>query len=293
MKLACGAARRKKLARATMVASLSQSSRALPDELEVGDGGTGEELDQRVEIDADGDNFSRSREDVLAPIPVGALARTHAAGPRRSPVVHRQPFPVAFPSETGVVVAWALLAYLLGSISFGLLLARRAGVDLRSTGSGNVGATNVRRALGRGPARLVLGLDALKGFVPVAAGALVWGPSSPVPAAGGVAAAVGHCFPVWHGFRGGKAAATGAGALLAAVPLAGLEAMVTYLLLRRASGRASVGSLAGSLVGAAATAALLPLDDPRVAMSGAILLLVVVRHAGNIRRLLRGEEPPG
>jgi len=169
--------------------------------------------------------------------------RRLAPSPPRS---YTLPPPVPFPPETGAAAAWGLVAYLLGSVSFGLLVARPAGVDLRSVGSGNVGATNVRRALGRGPARLVLGLDALKGFAPVAAGAYIWGPSSPVPAAGGFAAAFGHCFPLWHGFRGGKAAATGAGALLAATPPAGLAAITSYLVLRRTSRRASVGSLAGS-----------------------------------------------
>jgi acyl phosphate:glycerol-3-phosphate acyltransferase len=186
--------------------------------------------------------------------------------------------------------ALTLLAYLLGSIGTGLLLARRRGVDLRSIGSGNIGATNVGRALGKGTGRLVLVLDALKGFVPALLARLMLGPADPWTAATGFAAAFGHCFPVWHGFRGGKGAATAAGVLLAVVPPAGVLAGLTFFGLRKASRRASVGSLGGAAVGATATLALGAGRWPSLMALG-LLLLVVLRHRDNLGRLLTGREP--
>ncbi|MFW6051929.1 MAG: glycerol-3-phosphate acyltransferase [Myxococcota bacterium] len=181
--------------------------------------------------------------------------------------------------------------YLLGSIGSGLLLARREGVDLRGVGSGNIGATNVGRVLGKQAYYTVLLLDALKGFAPTLAARLTMGPEDPWTAATGVAAALGHCYPVWHGFRGGKGAATAAGVLAAAAPAAGTAAAVTFVGLKKASRRASVGSLGGAVVGTVATVALTGLGW-RTAMASALLALIVARHRSNIARLLRGEEPP-
>lgn len=183
-----------------------------------------------------------------------------------------------------------LAGYLCGSVSFGLLLARHRGVDLRSTGSGNVGATNVGRALGRRTGRLVLLLDALKGAGPTLAARLVLGADSPFTCATGVAAVVGHVWPIWHGFRGGKGAATGVGSLLAASPLGGVAAFVTYLVAKARTRRASVGSLGGSCVGLVVVLFVEGASWPS-AMAALITLLVWVRHAANLRRLWRGEEP--
>lgn len=180
--------------------------------------------------------------------------------------------------------------YLLGSISPGLLLARTRGLDLRSIGSGNVGATNVGRALGRGAYLTVLGLDALKGFAPTLAARMVLGADNPWVAATGVAAVIGHCWPVWHGFEGGKGAATGVGVLSAAVPPAGGAAALTFYALKRITRRASVGSLGGAAAGASATWLLLGASW-RSGMAGALLALIVLRHADNIRRLLERREP--
>lgn len=181
-------------------------------------------------------------------------------------------------------------AYLLGSVSFGLLAARRKGIDLRAAGSGNIGATNVGRALGKRTGRVVLALDALKGAIPAAAAWALLGLDDPWTAAVGTAAVVGHCFPIWHGFRGGKGAATSAGVLLTLVPLAGVSAIASYLGLKRVTRRASIGSLVGSVLGVVVTAALLG-PSPRTWMAGAILFVVFIRHASNIRRLIAGEEP--
>lgn len=181
-------------------------------------------------------------------------------------------------------------AYAIGSVSFGLLVAGRAGVDLRAVGSGNTGATNVARALGKREGRWVLALDAVKGLVPTAAVACWLGPESPWTAATAVAAVAGHCWPVWHGFRGGKGAATAAGAITALAWPAGLAAGVTFVLAKTFSRKTSVGSLAGAVVGAATTLAL-DAVTVRAGAAALIAVLVWVRHADNLRRLSRGEEP--
>lgn len=183
-------------------------------------------------------------------------------------------------------------SYLLGSISSALILAKRRGVDLRHEGSGNPGATNVARVLGERAGRLVLVFDAGKGALPALLARVALGPDDPWTAATGAAAALGHCFPVWHGFRGGKGAATAAGVLLVLVPPAGLAAAGTFFALKKLTKRASVGSIGGALVGAGATLALLGPASPRTWMAGALLGLVLVRHADNLGRIVRGEEPP-
>ena len=183
-------------------------------------------------------------------------------------------------------------AYALGSVSFALLFARRAGVDLRGEGSGNPGATNAGRLLGKKVGRLVLVLDLAKGALPTLVALGLFGLDHPITAVTGVAAVAGHCFPIWHGLRGGKGAATAAGVLLTLVPFAGLAAAATYVGLKRMSHRASVGSLGGALVGAAIALVWLGPMAPRAQMAMGVFLLVTLRHADNVKRLLRGEEPP-
>ena len=188
--------------------------------------------------------------------------------------------------------ALTLAAYLLGSVSFGLLFAARQGVDLRVIGSGNIGATNVGRALGKATGRKVMLLDMLKGFLPVALAR--WGFDLPWPwiTAVGIAAALGHVFPIWHAFRGGKGAATAAGVLLGALPPIGLATLVTFVLVKKVSKRASAASLSAATVAAALTIGLDGREWPiRLAM--ALWIIVVLRHVENIVRLLRGEEPLG
>jgi len=187
------------------------------------------------------------------------------------------------------VIAVALLAsYLAGSAPFGLLVARIAsGKDVRTVGSGNIGATNVARAAGRTAALVTLLLDALKGFLPaLLAGRILAEPWA--AAACGVGAVIGHCFPVWLGFRGGKGVATGLGVALALSPLAAACGAAVWLLLYKLLRISSVGSLAGvavALLVAAATA-------PRWSIAGiaAIAAIVLVRHRANLERLLRHEE---
>jgi glycerol-3-phosphate acyltransferase PlsY len=187
-------------------------------------------------------------------------------------------------------------AYLVGSVSLGLAIARHKGVDLRSVGSGNLGATNVGRALGKPIGRVVLALDALKGAVPTLGAVLLFGSTSPWTAATGIAVVVGHLWPLWHGLRGGKGAATGLGVMLVVVPLAGAIAGLGYVVGKQLSRRASVGSLLGTLCGGTATVGWELWQahglTARSAMAGILLALIVVAHAPNLARLARGQEPP-
>lgn len=192
-----------------------------------------------------------------------------------------------------LAVGFWLAAYLMGSISFAEIVARRAGVDIRAEGSGNPGATNVGRVLGKRQGRVVLVLDVLKALVPTLAASFFLEDAE--AALTGFLAAFGHCYPIWHRFAGGKGVASAAGSLLALAPIAGVLAALTFLLVRKRTQRASVGSLAGASVGALTALALWQLrlaGWPVFAMAAAILLLVVWRHRDNIERLRAGTEPP-
>lgn len=187
--------------------------------------------------------------------------------------------------------ALVVAAYLVGSISFAVLVARRHGVDLYAEGSGNPGATNVGRLIGKRAGRLVLAADLLKGAIPYGVGRALWGVDDPWSAAVGVAAVVGHCLPIWHRLRGGKGAATAAGVVLVAEPIAGAVAIATYLVLKKTTRRASVGSLAGATLGAIAGAVLHGPTSTVAIMAWVIAVLVWLRHHDNLARLARGEEP--
>jgi glycerol-3-phosphate acyltransferase PlsY len=178
-----------------------------------------------------------------------------------------------------------LLGYLPGSIPFGLLLTRAAGLgDIRSIGSGNIGATNVLRTGNRKIAAATLLLDGLKGAVGVFLG--LWAGDA---ALAGLAAVLGHLFPVWLRFRGGKGVATGFGVLFAIAWPVGLAAGATWLIVARLFRISSAGAL--SAFAAAPLFALL-LTNGRVALLAlAIAILVFIRHHENIRRLLAGTEP--
>jgi glycerol-3-phosphate acyltransferase PlsY len=193
-------------------------------------------------------------------------------------------------SVTPVVVAATLIvAYLCGSVPFGLLVAKARGVDVRAVGSGNIGATNVARALGRKTGALVLFLDAMKAFVPVLATRLSW-PDEPLLAAGaGLCAILGHVFPVWLKLHGGKGVATGLGVFLALTPVATGVATAFFLAVYATKRIVSIGSIAAATV---LPLAMLVLHEPLpyVALGAAVWLLVLVRHRSNIQRLIRREE---
>jgi acyl phosphate:glycerol-3-phosphate acyltransferase len=188
-------------------------------------------------------------------------------------------------------ITLAVCAYLLGSISFAILIGKHYGVDLRDEGSGNPGATNAGRVLGKRVGRIVLLLDLAKGAIPSGIAWYLLGLDSPWTAVVGGAAAFGHCFPIWHRLRGGKGVATAGGVLLVLVPLAGVAALVGYVGFKKLSKRASVGSLAAAIFGAAVSYAMLG-PVPRSYLAIGLLGLIVVRHTSNLRRLWSGTEPP-
>ena len=182
-------------------------------------------------------------------------------------------------------------AYLVGSIPTGLLVARARGVDLRSVGSGNIGATNVARALGRGWAIAVLIADALKGFLPVFVGRHFLPQLSPEAVAlAGLAAIVGHMFTVFLRGRGGKGVATSLGVALAISPPAALCGFGLYLLAYVTVRISSVGSLLGMWSFPVFAWLLGGVARPYLWLSIGTAALVTVRHRANIARLMRGEE---
>jgi acyl phosphate:glycerol-3-phosphate acyltransferase len=180
-----------------------------------------------------------------------------------------------------------IAAYLVGSIPFGLLLAWAAGKgDIRQIGSGNIGATNVLRTGAKGLAAATLLLDLAKGFVAVALAGYLWPEAEGLAAVGAI---LGHCFPVWLKFRGGKGVATFAGVCFGlSWPIGAVYAVVWLGLL----GLTRISSLGGmsAAVSAPIAAALLGAID-LVPWLAAVALLVLWLHRANIRRLFAGEEP--
>ena len=190
------------------------------------------------------------------------------------------------------MVAIALLVaagYLLGSISTAVLVSRALGTeDPRAGGSGNPGATNVLRLSGRRAAALTLAGDVLKGLVPVLGARIAELPPGEV-ALVGLAAFLGHAYPVFFAFKGGKGVATALGALLGVEPLIGAAVLVTWLVVVGVSRYSSLAALAASVLAPAYTFALS--GDPRVVGAVAVMtVLLVWRHRANIRRLIAGEE---
>ncbi len=179
------------------------------------------------------------------------------------------------------------LAYLIGAIPIGFLIARVFGLgDIRGHGSGTIGATNVLRTLGRGPAALTLVGDIVKGAGAVWLGGLLSG-GAVAPCA--VAAVVGNCWPVFLSFRGGKGVATGFGALLALVPMAVAPAIVVWLVITASFRYVSLASVLAALC-VPLGALMLRYPGPSVAASVLVAVIVIARHRENIDRLLSGNE---
>ena len=182
------------------------------------------------------------------------------------------------------------VAYLIGSIPFSFLVARAFGVkDVREVGSGNVGATNVLRSAGKAAGALALLLDIGKGAGASAlAGRLAPGEAG-LPAAAAVAAVVGHMYPVWLRFHGGKGVATGLGAFAPLAPLAALGALAVFGLTALSTRFVSLGSVAGGVTLAGIALALRG-PDPVAIAAAVTAALVAFRHRSNLRRILGGTE---
>jgi glycerol-3-phosphate acyltransferase PlsY len=194
-------------------------------------------------------------------------------------------FLLASSAMTATVLA-AVTGYLLGSIPFGLLLTRFAGMgDVREIGSGSIGATNVLRTGSKTLAALTLLFDAVKGAAAVLIGA-AWSPEA-VLAAGG-AAVIGHMFPVWLGFRGGKGVATALGVLLVLALKVAVLGFLVWLAMAVVFRYSSLAALVAAVV--TVTLAALLVDPARAWVIAGIALLVILRHHENIRRLLSGSE---
>lgn len=184
-------------------------------------------------------------------------------------------------------------AYLIGSLDFAFVVAQAKGVDITAVGSGNPGTSNVLRTLGRGPAAMVLLGDMLKGVIATTLGWLAAGggavATQPLVWAAGFLAVVGHAFPIFHRFKGGKGVATGGGVLIFAVPIVAAVVAVVWVVVARVWKVASVASLIGLL-----------LTIPGVLFSGvrgvsllwfgAMLVLIIWRHRPNIQRMISGSE---
>ena len=193
-------------------------------------------------------------------------------------------------------IVLAFLAYLLGSIPSGYLVARAKGVDIRAVGSGNIGATNAFRILGKSPGILVLLVDALKGFAAVQLGALALAkifPGTPpeyLAITAGIAAILGHNFTCWLRFKGGKGIATSAGVLLALVPWALAIILSLWIILFLTTRYVSIGSLAASFVLPFATWFTTGHDPGLTIVTGVMGALAIYKHRRNIQRLLDGTE---
>ena len=193
-------------------------------------------------------------------------------------------------------IAIPIFAYLLGSIPFGYLIVRRKiGADIRQTGSGGTGATNVSRRAGKGAGVLTLLLDAAKGCVAVVVAKAVSGDDW-VIAAAAIAALVGHIFPVWLSFRGGKGVATGVGIFLVLAPIAVLCAGVVFVAIVALTRYVSLGSITAAILIPVfvwlQSVFVLPVFDLRPLLTAAIAgaALIVFAHRGNIQRLVSRTE---
>jgi glycerol-3-phosphate acyltransferase PlsY len=183
-----------------------------------------------------------------------------------------------------------ILAYLLGSLSCGLLLAHvYGGVDLRRSGSGNIGATNVSRTMGKAAGIVTLLGDGMKGLLAVLA-AQAWGSSLRLTAAVAVVAVLGHVFPLYYHFRGGKGVATALGVLLPTLPLPLLGGLLVWAASVVTWRYVSAGSMLAAVV-VPMLAILLAYAVPLVLASALIAALVLYKHWSNLQRLLQGTEP--
>jgi len=202
-----------------------------------------------------------------------------------------------------VTLAMLLLgSYLLGSVPFGYLAGRLKGIDIRQAGSGNVGATNVVRVLGKEYGYPVFALDFLKGFVAVTISMLIvpgrppeWQSPEIFGTLAAISSVLGHSYPVWLKFKGGKGVATSAGALLALAPLATLVGIVIWTIVFWLTRYVSLASITAAIVLPIIILLVSSHDEnkgmPLVYSSACVAAVIIWRHRSNLSRLVRGTEP--
>lgn len=183
-------------------------------------------------------------------------------------------------------------AYIVGSIDFAVVVGRMHGIDIHKEGSGNPGASNVLRTIGKVPAAMVFVGDMLKGTVGAAMGMIASGTANPMvhwALLTGLVAVIGHCYPIFHRFKGGKGVATAGGVMLFVIPLVAIGSTLLWAVIVKLTKTASIGSLVLAVI-------TLPLAIWRgveglgLVWLGILILLVVWRHRGNIGRMIRGSE---
>lgn len=204
-------------------------------------------------------------------------------------------------SQVTRLIALGLLSYLSGSIPFGLLIGKTVkGIDLREHGSGNIGATNAGRVLGAKWGLICLALDAMKGFLPVAylSTLILGGEASGGPQVlSAVATIVGHMFPCWLGFRGGKGVATSLGVAAVLSPYGLLTAIVTFAATFGIWRIVSLSSMCAAIAFGSCQLVMLSPNPFKASTLGqaifaiAVPLLIIIQHRSNLRRLIKGEEP--
>lgn len=194
--------------------------------------------------------------------------------------------PVLIITGNPILIIAVILSYLLGNLSPAILIGKLAGIDVRSQGSGNAGTTNVLRLLGKKAAIATLLIDILKGVIPVLLARHFVGQELAIIC--GIAAFVGHIWPVVFGFRGGKGVATALGVITAISPILGLIAAAIAIIGIAITKRVSVGSLAAAVALPAVAYALHP---ESWIWTLPMVIIVIIKHRMNIRRILKGEEP--
>lgn len=191
-----------------------------------------------------------------------------------------------------LVLLCVLIGYLFGSLSFAVWIAKAKGVDILKEGSGNPGATNVKRVLGKKAGNTVFFLDFLKGCAAVGLG--LWIAGDPGGIAGAVGAVLGHSASVFIGFRGGKGVAVTMGALLVLMPIVLLTGLLIWVVTFYTSRYVSLASILFAIslpvTALALNAAGCSVSRPLVVFAGVIAALIVVRHRSNLVRLIKGEE---
>nr|HDN00095.1 glycerol-3-phosphate 1-O-acyltransferase [Deltaproteobacteria bacterium] len=189
-------------------------------------------------------------------------------------------------------IIWPIGSYLLGSIPFGLLLAHCKGIALRKHGSGNIGATNVARVMGKGWGLLTLAADLAKGLLPVLGCIWVMAGAADIDlwiAFTGLGAVMGHCYSIFFRFRGGKGVATASGVFLGVCPFAVGVAVFTFIVVLKKWGYVSVGSLSVALFMPILMHFFCPAYELEL-MAWGITFVIWIRHRDNIKRLIEGKE---